>query len=388
MTVAINIARMYSAGVQRLTEQHAAKEVAKVGEFRGGNTGLIALGGKVIGACGRLTYLRFKGITGIDEPEDNKKLMFEAGLANEDIWSEILTLGMEVLAEDLPAGLVLRREEEIPIRWQLPSGTWVSGRPDIVVCQTEKAEEIKLTPFGGYEPISLERYIPHKGIELKLVSSLWTGRDVGLEMEPKIAHLMQGGHYAWALGQQVLAGLYGPCDTSHVVNGAIPYELWYTNRAEFAIGSGWEQKVFPEPKGKEHPRLERGTTKNKQGVTVTTNKKLLQFRQGYAIEFTAQGQLKYCVLDEDGQQASEWRLTPITLKGIQAYYSEVEAQDEVGPMPPPVVLKADGSDGSYSQCDYCELKKICFSADKRRKKPVVETMDEWVAKVLTYRDGK
>lgn len=357
----INIAKLYAAGVRRLTEEHAAKEVTKVGEFRGGNSGIIALGGKVVGACGRLSYLRWKGITGVDEPEDSKKLMFEAGIANEDIWSDILTLGMDVLREEIPEGLVLRREEEIPIRWQMPSGTWVSGRPDIVVCRQS---------------------VPVLGIELKLVSSLWTGREVGVELEPKLPHLLQGGHYAWALGQQVLAGQYGDCDTSHLVNGAIPYELWYTNRAEFAIGSGWEQGVFPKPVGAVNPRLERGTSRDKQGNTKATNKKLLQFRQGYRIEFTPQGQLKYCVLGEDGAQTSQWRMTPITIAGLKRYFEEVEGQDRNGPMPPPTVLKADGSEGSYSACDYCELKKICKSADKQIKAGKV-SMKEWVEQVLS-----
>lgn len=391
----INIAKMYTAGVRRLTEQHAAKEVAKVGEFRGGSTGLIALGGKVAGACGRLTYLRWKGITGIDEPGDNKKLMFEAGLANEDIWTEILTLGIEALKEDLPEGLLLRREEEIPIRWTLPSGTQVSGRPDIVVCR-------EITIYDSVDKSEETHWVPIKGIELKLVSSLWTGREVGVEQEPKLAHLMQAGHYAWALGQQVLAGQYGSGsggaaagsagatgDIASLINGCLPYELWYTNRAEFAIGSGWEQNTFPAPKGPENPLLERGTAKRKDGTTVPTNKKLLQFRQGYAIEFTPLGQLKYCVLDGEGQQVSEWKMTPITLKGIQAYYTAVENQDTDGPMDPPVVLKADGSDGSFSPCDYCELKKICKSADTysgrgRNRTRTTVTMAEWVSKVQAH----
>lgn len=375
----INIAKLYTAGVKQLTETHAAKEVTKVGEFRGGNSGIIALGGKVVGACGRLSYLRWKGITGVDEPEDSKKLMFEAGIANEDIWSDILTLGMDVLKEELPEGLVLRREEEIPIRWQLPSGTQVSGRPDIVVCRTERGTESK--NIHGAATWS-ERYIPVLGIELKLVSSLWTGREVGIELEPKLNHLLQGGHYAWALGQQVLAGLYGPCDSSHVVNGAIPYELWYTNRAEFAIGSGWEQGVFPKPVGAVNPRLERGTSKDRQGNTKPTNKKLLQFRQGYKLEFTPQGQLKYCVLGEDGTQVSGWHMTPITISGLKRYFEAVEAQDQSGPMPPPTVLKSDGNEGSYSACDYCELKKICKSADKQIKAGKV-SMKEWVEQVLS-----
>lgn len=385
--MSINIAKLYTAGVKRLTEQHAAKEVAKVGEFRGGNTGIIALGGKVVGACGRLTYLRFKGIDGIDEATDEKKLMFEAGIANEDIWTDILTLGMEALSTDLPEGTILRREEEIPIRWQLSTGTWVSGRPDIVVCRAVAGTETTVPGKAVWAP----RFIPIKGIELKLVSSLWTGRDVGINQEPKLAHLMQGGHYAWALGQQVLAGLYGPTDSSHIVNGAVPYELWYTNRAEFAIGSGWEQGVFPEPKGKAHPLLERGTTKARNGETKATNKKMLQFRQGYRLEFTAQGQLKYCVLDGEGNQASEWKLTPITVAGLKRYYESVEAQDTDGLLPRPVVLKSDGSDGTYSPCDYCELKKICDSADKvsgRKKSATKALMSDWLEQVRAHRDSK
>lgn len=371
-----NIAQMYNNGIERLRKEHEAREVAKVGQFRGGNTGILALGGKVVGACGRLTYLRWKGIRGVDEPGDNKQLMFDAGLANEDIWDK-------VLRPELTEGYTMLREEEIPIQWKLDEETLVSGRPDAVVCK-------QFAPNEGRDGIEIS--IPVLGLEYKLVSSLWTGRDVGVELEPKIAHLMQAGHYAWALGQQLVSRLseisqgQGEAVTApahsvygdHLINGCLPYELWYTNRAEFAIGSGWEQNVFPKPVGPEHPLIERGVKKNRNGTTTATSKKLLQFRQGYRIQFTKQGQLQYCVLDQAGAQVSEWRNTPVTIKGLQAYYSAVKAQDAGGLMPPPVVLKADGSDGTYSPCDYCELKEICKSADKKKMNTV-----EWVRAVQT-----
>lgn len=315
--MSINIDRLYSAGISRLADAHDLKESDKKGILRAGNTGVLLSGGKMGGPCARQTLLRFEGLR-YDSIEDSKRLMFDAGLSNEDIWIASLKEGLAAAGDTTT---VIRREEEIPIRWTTPSGVTVTGRPDIV-----------LGKMDG------ENFVPTLGLELKLVSSVWTARDTGVMLEPKFVHLLQAGHYGWQLN--------------------VPFELWYTNRAEFAVGSGWEQRTFPAQKDLLTDVLEFGQSKGK-----TTVKKVLQFRQGYAIEWTSKGQLKYRPILE-GKELP-WTFTPITKEGIIGYYEAVVSQKSQKKLAPrPVTLKADGSPGTFNNCDYCPLKYLCDSSEK------------------------
>lgn len=314
--MSIDINQLYDAGVDRMKEAHDAKEVEKLGVLRAGNTGIVLAGGKVAGPCARQTLLRLEGMR-YELIEDSKRLMFDAGLSNEDIWVASLKEGIAATGQDL----VIKREEEIPIKWTTPSGVTVTGRPDVVVGRMDG-----------------ETFIPKLGLELKLVSSTWTARDTGVMLEPKLIHLMQSAHYSWKLD--------------------IPFQLWYTNRAEFAVGSGWEQRTFPNQKDLLTDVLEFGQSKGK--VTV---KKVLQYKQGYELEWTGNGQLKYRPLLL-GKELP-WTFTPITKEGIVNYYEAVVAQKvEKKLAPRPLVLKADGSPGTYNACDYCPLKYLCDSSEK------------------------
>lgn len=314
--MSISINQLYDAGIKRMAEAHDVKEVEKFGILRAGNTGIVLSGGKVAGPCARQTLLRLEGMR-YELIEDNKRLMFDAGLSNEDIWVKSLEEGIRAQGQDL----VVKREEEIPIKWTTPSGVTVTGRPDIVIGRMEQ-----------------DIFRPKLGLELKLASSVWTARDTGVMLEPKLIHLMQSAHYSWKLD--------------------VPFQLWYTNRAEFAVGSGWEQRTFPNQKDLLTDVLEFGQSKGK--VTV---KKILQFRQGYEIEWTGNGQLKYRPLLSEKELP--WTFTPITKEGIVNYYEAVVAQRvEKKLAPRPLVLKADGSPGTYNACDYCPLKYLCDSSEK------------------------
>lgn len=318
----LDINALYDAGIQSMAAEHDLKEADKKGILRAGNTGIIMDGGKVAGPCARTTLLRFEGIR-YEQVEDSKRLMFDAGLSNEDIWVKSLETGIKALGESL----VVKREEEVPIRWVTPSGIAVTGRPDIVLGRME-GEEFK----------------PVVGLELKLVSSVWTGRDTGVMLEPKLVHLMQAGHYSWQLG--------------------VPFQLWYTNRAEFAVGSGWEQRTFPPKDNLLTNVLEFGESKGK--VTV---KKLLQFRQGYELEWTKGKQLKYRPILADRPEGMEWTWTPITQQGIIDYYEVVVEQKSKQKLAPrPSTLKADGSPGTFSNCDYCPLQATCDKLESDYKK--------------------
>jgi hypothetical protein len=326
--MSIDINQLYDAGIKQMAEEHDAKEVGKLGILRAGNTGIVLSGGKVAGPCARQTLLRLEGMR-YENIEDNKRLMFDAGLSNEDIWVKSLEAGIAATGK----ALVIRREEEIPIKWETPSGLTVTGRPDIVVGRMD-GEEFK----------------PLLGLELKLASSVWTARDTGVMLEPKLIHLMQSAHYSWKLD--------------------VPFQLWYTNRAEFAVGSGWEQRTFPNQKDLLTDVLEFGQSKGK--VTV---KKILQFRQGYELEWTGNGQLKYRPLLSGNSLA--WTFTPITKEGIVNYYETVVAQrTEKKLAPRPLVLKADGSPGTYNACDYCPLKYLCDSSEKN--------YERWMSEVQVH----
>lgn len=329
----MNIDKLYATGVDSMAKEHDDLEETKVGTLRAGNTGAM-FAGKVIGKCARQTLLRYQGVQ-FEAIARSKRLMFDAGLSNEDIWVKALEEGIKASGEPY----IIKREEEIPISWKTSGGVSVTGRPDIVLGLEEDG-----------------KFVPKKGLELKLASSLWTCRDTGVMFEPKMMHLLQSAHYSWQLG--------------------IPFELWYTNRAEFAVGSGWEQKTFPKKEEMLTDIIEWGKRKDKRtGKEFEYVKKVLQFRQGYHLDWTDRGQLKYRPIIE-GKELP-YTITPITIAGIEAYYEGVVKQEEEKKLAPrPVNLKADGSKGNYSICDYCPLKPICDTKER--------DYDEWLDMVLNH----
>jgi hypothetical protein len=313
----------FERGTAALVAAHAEKEKTKVGILRAGNTGILLADGRVVGKCARLTYLRYKGIT-VEEPDHSRELMFAAGRTNEDSW-------MEVLRAADPT-LVIKREEEIPIKWETGAGVPVTGRPDIVI---------------GHDKDGV--FVPEIGIELKQASSLWTVRDVGILLKPKMLHLMQGAHYSWQVG--------------------VPFELWYTSRTDFAV-MGWAQRNFPRPG---EPGSERCEYNEKGEI-----KKVLPFVQGYEMDWTPKDQLRYRPVGG----TAPWTYTVITKDSIRAYFEFIPLMDSIGVLPPaPTNMEADGQKGNYSICDYCPLQATCESYKGKQ-------VGEWVAKVLPQVSGK
>lgn len=325
---------LFIQGSQNLIDTKQAEEKLKVGTLRAGNTGVLTPTGKVAGTCHRKTFLRYKGIE--LEPEDiSRKLMFDAGNGNEDLWVNVLEAAQE-------PGLVLRREEELGLEWSLPSGQKVSGRPDIV-----------LGKMNG------EAWEPVRGIELKLVSSLWTARDVLLKGKPKTIHLMQAGHYAWKLG--------------------VPFEIWYSNRTTFAITDYsqdrfFARKNFPKP----GEPLSEYCKYNEKGQILSVE----PFIVGYEVRWNNKGQLVYSQVGSDKVVH-----TFITQQGIEDYYSLVarmEKEDYLGPRPEN--LDADGEAAGYDLCDsrYCPLASTC---DNHEKKGLANWLEQ-VKKVIDTGTGK
>lgn len=234
---------LFIQGSQNLIDKKQEEEKTKVGTLRAGNTGVLTPTGKVAGTCHRKTFLRYKGIE--LEPEDiSRKLMFDAGNGNEDLWVNVLEAAKE-------PGIVMRREEELGLEWSLPSGQKVSGRPDIVLGRNTSSS-------ASGEPV----WEPVRGIELKLVSSLWTARDVLLKGKPKTIHLMQAGHYSWKLG--------------------VPFEIWYASRATFAITDYSQDRFFAKKNfPKQGALLSEYCKYNEKGQILSVE----PFIVGYAIEW-------------------------------------------------------------------------------------------------------
>jgi len=312
-------------GIQNIQEEHAKSEVTKRGILRAGSTGLLLGDGSVVGKCARQTYLRLEGIEA-GEDDASREFMFAAGRTNEDSWVDLFRRA-GISSEQI------RREEEIPIQWQTRSGRQVSGRPDIVLGEPR-----------------LGAFVPIKGIELKLVSSLWTARDVAIKQEPKAMHLMQAAHYSWKLGD-------------------LPFELWYTSRADFAI-NGWAQKNFP----KQNEPGSQYCQYNEKGEVLKT----VPFIVGYELDWN-KGTLEYRCLTTPG---SKWTPTIVTKRGIEEYFELVDGMVNSDKLPPrPLNVSASGEKGNYSICSYCPLQQVCDKMESKGKAAWVQAVQEWAPRI-------
>lgn len=312
----VSVTALFEEGVRVMQAEHVAEESTKVGILRAGNTGLLevvnnAKTGKpsveVSGKCHRLSFLRFKGIR-IEEHGEERELMFDGGRGNEDLWAAILLKAW--------TGKLLR-EEDVPISWELPSGIKVTGRPDLVLADNDG--------------------VPVKGIELKLVSSLWTARDVLLD-KPKPPHLMQAAHYMWRLSEQT--------------GKSVPFELWYTSRVDWAVNGNWVQKLFPK-KG------EKASEYCEYNETSGEIKKVLPFRKGFLLRWKGDTLDSPLEVSPVGGKPN-WSASIVTRRRILDYFeyvAKMEANKELGPRP--MNLNADGTKGNYDPCDYCSLKQHC-----------------------------
>lgn len=285
-------------GQEVLATKHDQEEEAKRGTLRGGNSGVILSSGDILGKCHRLSYLRSKGLETPNEPD--KELMFAAGRTNEDSW-------MDVLKESWHG--TIKQEEECPVVWTTDSGVTVSGRPDIILC--DSAEK------------------PLLGLELKLASSVWTAISVLLKGAPKTDHLIQAAHYSWVLD--------------------LPFELWYTSRVNWQLPYWkWVTELAEEWSGPEVG------WKESRGKMVPA--KLFPFYVGYKL-WWHKGQLAY-----QREGSTERVDTDITVASIKSYYEFVatmEKNKDLGPRP--ASIEIDGSKMGWNKCDakYCPLSEVC-----------------------------
>lgn len=306
------IRQSFELGIKRLQAKHDSEEKTKVGSLRAGNAGFVTVDGKFVGQCARLTYLRHLGIK-IEDNEESKEHMFAAGRGNEDLW-------MQVLREGWPGKI--RTESDIPTKWVTDNGINVTGRPDIVLCSSDDK--------------------PEYGIELKLVSSVWTAKDVLFGGHPKLDHITQAAHYAWQLN--------------------VPFEIWYTSRVNWPV-VGWMGKMFPkagEP-GSEH------CVYGDSGI-----KRINPFVVGYELKITNQGVMFRLAGSKD-----QWQVSPVTINGIKEYYNVISKMTESDTLPPlSLNLDANGDKLNWSKAEYCALGDLCCG-DKSRETSV----KNWLVKV-------
>lgn len=289
---------------------HLKLEASKVGNLRAGNTGILE-GDDIGGKCHRLSLLRAEGYV-VEEISKDRDLMFDAGNGNEDLWNA-------KLAKSWPYSI--KREEDIPVGWSTTNGTKVTGRPDLVLMDAEGK--------------------PQHGLEFKLVSSMWTARDVLLG-KPKPAHVMQAAHYSMLLD--------------------VPFDLVYTSRSDYGV-TGWAQKHFPQ-KGSPNAKF---AEYNEKGEI----KKVLPFNKMFPLRFTDSGVIE---LQKDPETGT-WHETIVSKKRIMDYFEFVSTMRErrdLGPRPQNV--DAFGEKMSYSLCQYCPLKQHCDDFEK-------EGFDKWLEKV-------
>lgn len=317
------IAPLITEALDTLLREDIENESTKSGILRGGNSGIyVKETNKVYGKCARQTYARFKGIE-LQSIDPSRKLMFMAGVGNEDLW-------MQMLKKSFTG--IIKAEEEVPTSWQTDDGTLVTGRPDIVLCK-ENGEAVR-------------------GIELKLVCSVWTAREVLFEDTPKFEHLCQAAHYSWQLD--------------------VPFELWYTSRADFHMNPILERLV-----PKDSPHVEYGTyslepsTRSKTGytkkrlseldlATKSYNKivrdplKILPFMTGFTLSWAADGFLEYTSV-----QTGRTTKTIITKQRIKDFYELITRMDKEKILPPLVNgIKGNGEKLNYNPEIYSPLAQI------------------------------
>jgi hypothetical protein len=354
----MNISNLFIKARKLSRDTHREGDVLKLGNLRAGNTGIMTTNGDVAGSCIRKAHLRSLGIE-LEDIEEDKLIMFDLGLANE----EVIT---NKLKSVLPEGYMMLREEEIPIEWHTRNGNKVTGRPDIVICSLS----------DGPSGTDKDEPRPVLGLELKSVHSLWTARDVLFNGKPKLSNLAQAAHYMWKLD--------------------VPYKLIYTGYSQLGQGmagtsEGWVAKLFPRPGDKMSEFLDYTyyekkektvwDAKKKSEVTKLTNSKvtkeqweslpynmrdygikhITQFEIVYDMQFSLDGTVQYKREEDIG-----WKDTIINRDDIPRFFEAASVLPESSSLGPrPAQVDTNGDKAGYSDCAYCPLSATCDAHEQQ-----------------------
>jgi hypothetical protein len=280
------------------------------------------------GACIRVAHLRTLGVE-LEMADLPTLTMWDGGFNNEKFWLEKLTKVWK--------GPILQ-EDDIPIEWVTPSGTKVTGRPDLVL----------LSPPLVDNPAEATAPVPVLGLELKSIGSVWTLRDVSLNHPPapKFAHLCQAGHYSRKLADRF--NLAEP----------LPYKIIYSAYVNFPV-AGWAKKQFPT---KGAPRSEFCDYNDKDGTIKNTR----PHHTVYDIAWEGDN-LKFRLEQSDiltglpaAQGGGKWQVTPVTWSGIQSFFERASMTQMQSSFPDrPLTLNGHGIEADYSNCGYCPIQGVC-----------------------------
>ncbi len=322
----------------RLSE-HIEKERKSIGTLRGGSVGCVLSDGKVIGTCPREAIARFLGWS--KTHDESTHLMFEMGHLNEVAWTDLLDA----------TGQKYDREKQIQWSIKGPSGiVSVTGRPDLILLND----------------------VSQRLLELKMIASVWTARNVLLEFSPKVENLIQGANYLWQKQQLE-------------PNIQFTGELWYTSYINLS-GPDFIRNVVPKRGADrsewiEYTLGEMGTNKlgkpsfkkihvynndwhlpnevleKRYGVTASQFKHIRPFRVGYKFWWNDKQQLCWTALDGSTKDTV---LKDVTVQGIENYYKLVLSSIANKTLPnTPVAMKSDGSlDDKFDPGDYSSLQWV------------------------------
>lgn len=326
----MDILKLLQYGSAKVIADGDIADKEKKGTLRGGSGGWMSDDFKyVTGRCPRLSYARFKGIT--TEDNADKEPMFSAGHLSEDGVCDVLT----------KVGMAFLREADCPTSWATANGTLVTGRPDIVLTD------------GG---------TPTHGLELKLVSSLWTALEI--LQAPKTEHLIQAAHYSYQL--------------------KVPYSIVYVNRTNWSLLSDFAIKKAPREgdAGSELLVYKDYTKKDEKGkkIKYRAPKDMKPFYRVFPLSFDEHGQVQV----DTGQGIIT---SFITWEGIERYYNYISTMEErghCGPVPTPVGLTGDSK--SYKACEYCNLDKICKREPNMPLDKFIQICETVEAEILSNRE--
>jgi hypothetical protein len=160
----------FLTGEQALREKHAAREKDKLGILRVGTAGCMISEDSCIGSCPQAALSRFLGY---QLPSEASQPYFDGGLANEHVWETNVTA----------AGIPYKCEEDIPVVYELPDKTLITGRPDQVVGREEDGE-----------------FIPEIMFEHKATQAANSAASKLLVQKPDMKHVIQAATYSMFLG--------------------------------------------------------------------------------------------------------------------------------------------------------------------------------------------
>jgi len=167
----INLRKILAKGQRAIDATKAKREDGLKKTLRVGSAGCVTYGSDWIGECARIAHLRFNGI---DKPfDDNIKIMFQGGEANELIWEAILEKGL--------LGEPWKMVRDADLRNEV-GGVPIKGSPDILLENTSDLS-------GSSQHVVLELKSLH-------AASSATQRALG---NPELKHLVQTACYMWLL---------------------------------------------------------------------------------------------------------------------------------------------------------------------------------------------